>query len=109
MQATRLARAMVTRYGMSEVLGKVSVNYEDMGQSLSSETRAQVESEVSTPAGDSFGMHGASSCDEALLGQHCIRVASEGGRIQSTGECRPVNTARPHADCGLKQDGTERM
>ena len=40
---------MVTRYGMSEVLGKVSVNYEDMGQSLSSETRAQVESEVSSP------------------------------------------------------------
>ena len=47
-QATRLARAMVTRYGMSEVLGKVSVNYDDMGQSLSSETRAQVESEVSS-------------------------------------------------------------
>lgn len=49
-QATRLARAMVTRYGMSDVLGKVSVNYDDMGQSLSSETRAAVESEVSTPA-----------------------------------------------------------
>jgi ATP-dependent metalloprotease len=45
-QATRLARAMVTRYGMSDVLGKVSVNYDDMGQSLSSETRAQVENEV---------------------------------------------------------------
>ena len=37
---------MVTRYGMSDVLGKVSVNYDDMGQSLSSETRAQVEHEV---------------------------------------------------------------
>ena len=49
MQATRLARAMVTRYGMSDVLGKVSVNYDDMGQSLSSETRAQVEHEVCTP------------------------------------------------------------
>ncbi len=47
-QATRLARAMVTRYGMSDVLGKVSVNYDDMGQSLSSETRAQVEHEVRT-------------------------------------------------------------
>ena len=41
---------MVTRYGMSEVLGKVSVNYDDMGQSLSSETRALVESEVRSSA-----------------------------------------------------------
>ena len=46
LQATRLARAMVTRYGMSDVLGKVSINYDDMGQSLSSETRAAVEGEV---------------------------------------------------------------
>mmetsp|Transcript_12806 Transcript_12806/g.38653 ORF Transcript_12806/g.38653 Transcript_12806/m.38653 type:complete len:698 (-) Transcript_12806:2204-4297(-) len=45
-QATRLARAMVCRYGFSEVLGKVSLNYEDMGQTLSSETRAEVEHEV---------------------------------------------------------------
>lgn len=37
---------MVTRYGMSDVLGKVSINYDDMGQSLSSETRAAVEGEV---------------------------------------------------------------
>ena len=46
-QATRLARAMVTRYGMSDLLGHISINYEDNGRSLSSETRAQVESEVS--------------------------------------------------------------
>lgn len=37
---------MVCRYGFSEVLGKVSLDYDDMGQSLSSETRAQVETEV---------------------------------------------------------------
>jgi len=45
-QATRLARAMVTKYGMSEALGKVAINYEDNGRSLSSETRNLVETEV---------------------------------------------------------------
>ena len=45
-QATRLARAMVTRYGMSERVGQQSINYDDEGRSLSSETRAMVEEEV---------------------------------------------------------------
>ena len=45
-QATRLARAMVTRYGMSERVGHQSIHYEDEGRSLSSETRAVVEEEV---------------------------------------------------------------
>ncbi|KAL4443796.1 hypothetical protein ABPG75_011533 [Micractinium tetrahymenae] len=45
-QATRLARAMVTRYGMSDRVGQISINYEDDGRSLSSETRAVVEEEV---------------------------------------------------------------
>ena len=45
-QATDLARQMVTKYGMSEVLGQVSIEYEDNGRSLSSETRSTVESEV---------------------------------------------------------------
>ncbi|PSC71547.1 ATP-dependent zinc metalloprotease FTSH mitochondrial [Micractinium conductrix] len=47
-QATRLARAMVTRYGMSDRVGQISINYEDDGRSLSSETRALVEEEVKT-------------------------------------------------------------
>ena len=46
MQATKLARAMVTKYGMSEALGKVAINYEDNGRSVSSETRNLVETEV---------------------------------------------------------------
>ena len=45
-QATRLARAMVTRYGMSDKIGQVAIQYDDGGASLSSETRAVVESEV---------------------------------------------------------------
>lgn len=45
-QATRLARAMVTKYGMSDALGKVAINYEDNGRSISSETRNLVETEV---------------------------------------------------------------
>lgn len=44
-QATKLARDMVTRYGMSDVLGLTSIDYED-GRSLSGETRALVEKEV---------------------------------------------------------------
>ena len=44
-QATKLARDMVTRYGMSDVLGLTSIDYED-GRSLSGETRALVEREV---------------------------------------------------------------
>lgn len=41
-----MARAMVTKYGMSEALGKVAINYEDNGRSVSSETRNLVETEV---------------------------------------------------------------
>jgi ATP-dependent metalloprotease len=37
---------MVTKYGMSDRLGQISINYDDDGRSLSSETRALVESEV---------------------------------------------------------------
>jgi ATP-dependent metalloprotease len=37
---------MVTRYGMSDLLGPTSIDYEDGGRSLSSETRALVEQEV---------------------------------------------------------------
>lgn len=44
-QATKLAREMVTRWGMSEALGLTSIDYED-GRSLSGETRALVEREV---------------------------------------------------------------
>ena len=43
--ATRLARAMVTKYGMSDLVGQVAIAYDDMGN-LSGETRALVESEV---------------------------------------------------------------
>ncbi|WIA14883.1 hypothetical protein OEZ85_001600 [Tetradesmus obliquus] len=45
-QATALARAMVTKYGMSNKVGQVSLDYEDDGRSMSSETRALVEEEV---------------------------------------------------------------
>ena len=45
-QATDLARQMVTKYGMSDLLGQVSIDYEDNGRSLSSETRHVVEAEV---------------------------------------------------------------
>lgn len=45
-QATALARAMVTKYGMSNKVGQVSLDYEDDGRSMSSETRQLVEDEV---------------------------------------------------------------
>jgi len=46
-QATRLARAMVTKYGMSDLVGQVAIGYEDLATGkISSETRALVESEV---------------------------------------------------------------
>ncbi|KAL5228701.1 hypothetical protein ABZP36_016966 [Zizania latifolia] len=45
-QATKLARAMVTKYGMSKQVGYVSYNYEDDGKSMSTETRLLVEQEV---------------------------------------------------------------
>jgi len=45
-QATRLAREMVTRYGMSTEVGHVSHNYSDNGRSMSSETRLLIEKEV---------------------------------------------------------------
>lgn len=54
-QATKLARAMVTKYGMSSVLGPTSIAYEDNGRSLSSETRAAVEQEVGPQPGFLLG------------------------------------------------------
>uniref|UniRef100_A0A0E0MYC2 AAA+ ATPase domain-containing protein n=1 Tax=Oryza rufipogon TaxID=4529 RepID=A0A0E0MYC2_ORYRU len=44
--ATKMARAMVTKYGMSKQLGFVSYNYEDDGKSMSTETRLLIEQEV---------------------------------------------------------------
>ncbi|KAL8130460.1 hypothetical protein V2J09_019615 [Rumex salicifolius] len=45
-QATKLARAMVTKYGMSKEVGFVSLNYDDDGKSMSTETRLLIENEV---------------------------------------------------------------
>ena len=44
--ATRLAREMVTRYGMSKAVGVVAHDYEDAGKSVSTETRRVIEAEV---------------------------------------------------------------
>ncbi|GFZ08507.1 FTSH protease 4 [Actinidia rufa] len=45
-QATTLARAMVTKYGMSKQVGLVAHNYDDNGKSMSTETRLLIEEEV---------------------------------------------------------------
>nr|VDC63328.1 unnamed protein product [Brassica rapa] len=45
-QATKLARAMVTKFGMSKEVGLVTHNYDDNGKSMSTETRLLIESEV---------------------------------------------------------------
>ncbi|KAK4274573.1 hypothetical protein QN277_017772 [Acacia crassicarpa] len=45
-QATNLAKAMVTKYGMSNEVGLVTHNYNDEGRSMSSETRLLIEKEV---------------------------------------------------------------
>lgn len=45
-QATNLARAMVTKYGMSKELGLVAHDYDDNGRSMSTETRLRIEQEV---------------------------------------------------------------
>ncbi|CDP08271.1 unnamed protein product [Coffea canephora] len=45
-QATNLARAMVTKYGMSRNVGLVTHNYDDNGKSMSTETRLLIEEEV---------------------------------------------------------------
>lgn len=45
-QATDLARAMVTKYGMGKQVGVVTHNYNDNGKSMSTATRLQIEKEV---------------------------------------------------------------
>ncbi|PWA71692.1 FTSH protease 4 [Artemisia annua] len=45
-QATALARAMVTKYGMSKEVGVVAHDYDDNGKSMSTETRLLIEKEV---------------------------------------------------------------
>ncbi|GMJ15756.1 FTSH protease 4 [Hibiscus trionum] len=44
--ATKLARSMVTKYGMSKEVGLATHSYNDDGRSLSSETRHLIEKEV---------------------------------------------------------------
>jgi len=51
-QATRTARAMVTRYGMNELVGPVSIDLEDPG--LSSDTKRLVETEVQKLLSESY-------------------------------------------------------
>ncbi|KAM7256410.1 hypothetical protein ACFE04_012151 [Oxalis oulophora] len=45
-QATKLARQMVTKYGMSNEVGLVTHDYDDQGKSMSTETRLLIEKEV---------------------------------------------------------------
>ncbi|KAM0933547.1 putative peptidase M41, AAA+ ATPase domain, ATPase, AAA-type, core, peptidase, FtsH [Dioscorea sansibarensis] len=45
-QATKLARTMVTKYGMSKKVGLVSHNYDDNGKSMSTKTRQLIDEEV---------------------------------------------------------------
>ncbi|KAL0394174.1 UNVERIFIED_CONTAM: ATP-dependent zinc metalloprotease FTSH 4, mitochondrial [Sesamum latifolium] len=45
-QATNLARAMVTKYGMSKQVGVVTDNYDDNGRSVSTETRLLIKQEI---------------------------------------------------------------
>ncbi|PIN06831.1 AAA+-type ATPase containing the peptidase M41 domain [Handroanthus impetiginosus] len=45
-KATSLARAMVTKYGMSKQVGVVTHNYNDDGRSMSTKTRQLIEQEV---------------------------------------------------------------
>ncbi|KAL2896387.1 ATP-dependent zinc metalloprotease FTSH 4 mitochondrial [Bienertia sinuspersici] len=45
-QATKLARSMVTKYGMSREVGLVTHDYDDNGRSMSTETRLLIEQEV---------------------------------------------------------------
>ncbi|KAI3875638.1 hypothetical protein MKX03_026041 [Papaver bracteatum] len=45
-QATSLARAMVTQYGMSKAIGLVAHNYDDNGKTMSTETRLLIDEEV---------------------------------------------------------------
>ncbi|XP_057524232.1 ATP-dependent zinc metalloprotease FTSH 4, mitochondrial isoform X1 [Amaranthus tricolor] len=45
-QATKLARSMVTKYGMSREVGLVTHDYDDNGRSMSTETRLLIEKEV---------------------------------------------------------------
>lgn len=54
-QATNLARAMVTRYGMSTRVGQLSIPYNSV---LSPETRAEVEKEVRGGVGEGLGWGG---------------------------------------------------
>ncbi|XP_022729162.1 ATP-dependent zinc metalloprotease FTSH 4, mitochondrial-like isoform X2 [Durio zibethinus] len=52
--ATNIARAMVTKYGMSKEVGFVSHSYNDNGRSMSTETRLLIEKEVKNLLGRAY-------------------------------------------------------
>ena len=100
-QATRLARAMVTKYGMSDAVGQVALAYEEgaAGGGLSSETRALVESEVKRLVGAAYArakavltshereLHALAAelveketLSGAQIRELLVRVGKEGGR-----------------------------
>ncbi|KAI3933758.1 hypothetical protein MKW92_051870 [Papaver armeniacum] len=59
-QATSLARAMVTKYGMSKAVGLVAHNYDDNGKSMSTETRLLIEEEQPVLDNPKLGKEGRS-------------------------------------------------
>lgn len=72
-QATKLAEAMVTRYGMSEKLGQVVYDRQD--SNLSSDTRAEIDAEVKRLVDESY------SRASALLLQHEKELHSLAGAL----------------------------
>ena len=70
---------MVTKYGMSDKVGNVSIDYDDDGRSLSSETRSAVEEEVRQPCSFSSFMqcvHEQSAADETPKSMHVPGIRS---------------------------------
>ncbi|EFJ42764.1 hypothetical protein VOLCADRAFT_83523 [Volvox carteri f. nagariensis] len=107
--ATTLARAMVTKYGMSERLGQVALDYDD-GNSMSSETRAAVEEEVRNL------VQGAYDRARAVLTKHereLHRLAAElmeketlsGEQIRSMLGLRVVEAAAAANTVGKREGG----
>ena len=101
LQATRVARSMVTQYGMSSAVGLMSQDYENGSSAMSSEERSRVEEEVKELLKAAHGRaKGLLQSREAEL--HVLAKALLADETLTGAQIRALLKLPPKGESGLK-------